>query len=254
MLDVATLACARFAASEKSESAPRWSPDGKRLAFLSDRGGKGNRIHVVGVEGGKATALETGKEAVNAFEWSPDGNRMAFVANEPLSDEEKKRRAETGDVRVVDRDDRSATLWILDLRSKKFRKIAGSPWKFNEIRWLADNRRLAVIANDRPHEDAVTERICLVEIESGTLSDVRGAHGPVGGLSVSPDGRWLAWIGPRGDGPDPHDLWLAPLDGGDARKVTGATLDRPVNGLTWNADGTMLVSFEEGFGRRLVRL
>src|SRR5215470_222404 len=68
--------------AKKSSSAPRWSPDSKRIAFVSDREGK-RQLYVIGARGGEAiqlTALETG---VSGFDWSPDGARIAFTAADP---------------------------------------------------------------------------------------------------------------------------------------------------------------------------
>ncbi|MGZ8869028.1 MAG: TolB family protein, partial [Thermoanaerobaculia bacterium] len=62
----------------KSDSAPHWSPDGKRIAFLSDRDGV-TGLYVIDVAGGEAMKLTDEKAAIRTYEWSPDGNSIAFV-------------------------------------------------------------------------------------------------------------------------------------------------------------------------------
>ncbi len=65
--------------AKKSSSDPRWSPDSKRLAFLSDRDGS-KQIYVISPAGGEATEITHFDGGVTAFEWSPDGHRIAFTS------------------------------------------------------------------------------------------------------------------------------------------------------------------------------
>src|SRR5277367_3732764 len=85
MLNVASGEFRQFTFSPKSETSPRWSPDGKTLAFLSSRGER-MQIYLIRVEGGESAALTTGKTGAAGFRWSPDGKQIAFMAAEPKSD------------------------------------------------------------------------------------------------------------------------------------------------------------------------
>ena len=78
--DRASGAARQFTFSAKSESAPRWSPDGKLLAFLSNRDEDQQQIFVMSMNGGEGRAITKGKRSVKAFEWSPDGKSIAFVS------------------------------------------------------------------------------------------------------------------------------------------------------------------------------
>ena len=68
--------------AKKSSTAPAWSPDSKRIAFISDRDGK-RQIYLIAPAGGEATQLTSIETGVNSFNWSPDGRRIAFTAVEP---------------------------------------------------------------------------------------------------------------------------------------------------------------------------
>ena len=57
---------------------PRWSPDGKQLAFLSDRSGRA-QIHVRSIDSGHETVITEGAEAPSHLSWSPDGQSIAFL-------------------------------------------------------------------------------------------------------------------------------------------------------------------------------
>src|SRR5271155_2768602 len=100
--------------AKKSSSDPRWSPDSKRLAFLSDRDGK-QQIYVISPAGGEATQLTHFEAGVTAFEWSPDGKRIAFSSTGPESKSKKDRKEKYGDFEVVEGDYTMVHLWTLNV-------------------------------------------------------------------------------------------------------------------------------------------
>src|SRR5262249_949679 len=75
--------------SQDSESTPRWSPDGKYLAFTSSRPGKarGNQVWLLDRSGGEAQQLTEVKGRLQSYEWSPDGTRLALVVGDPEPDD-----------------------------------------------------------------------------------------------------------------------------------------------------------------------
>ena len=91
MYDKKTHSPRQFTYSSKSETYPRWSPDGKRLAFLSNRGGDEQQIYVMNATGGEAQARTKGKSSVSKFAWSADGKTIAYIAPDAKSDEEGKK-------------------------------------------------------------------------------------------------------------------------------------------------------------------
>src|SRR6266853_4384343 len=104
----------QFTHSAKSEFLPRWSPDGKQLAFLSDRDEQ-QQIYAMRVDGGEASALTKGKRGVRNFAWSPDGKQIAFLAPDAKTETEEKKEKDKDDARVVDKEDKHARLWLLTL-------------------------------------------------------------------------------------------------------------------------------------------
>ena len=69
----------RFTGGASKDSAPRWSPDGTRLAFLSDRAGGKAQIYVIAISGGEARQLTALPQGAGAPVWSPDGTRLVTV-------------------------------------------------------------------------------------------------------------------------------------------------------------------------------
>ena len=128
ILEVKTRECHRFTTSEKSDNRPRWSPDGKSLAFLSSRSEK-TQIYLLHMRGGEAESLTQGENGIRSFEWSPDGKKIAFLATEPKTEEEEKKEKDKDDARVADHDDRHARLWILDVESRDIQQLTHGDWR-----------------------------------------------------------------------------------------------------------------------------
>src|SRR5580765_4344159 len=119
----------QLTASPERETSPRWSPDGRSLAFLSGRqDGDGNQVWVLDRRGGEAQRLTTIKGGIDAMEWSPDSKRLVLVVSVDLdtakTDTTKKKPV------VVDRylfkqdgtgylTTKRSHLLLLDIASKK---------------------------------------------------------------------------------------------------------------------------------------
>jgi len=238
-LQVNSRAVQQFTSSAKSEFAPRWSPDGQQLAFLSDREDT-TQIYLISLAGGEALKLTSGKNAVRSFEWSPDGKQIAFLAPEAKTDAEDKKEKDKDDARVVDRDDKHARLWLIDIEKKSVRQLTSGHWQVDEAKWTPTGDRLIVSATDHPEVDQNTNRIFSIAASDGGMQPIAAPRGPFGDLSVSPDGQAVAYLGARVEGPAPHDLYLQLLAGGPARNLTGTNIDRPIANFLWTADGPIL--------------
>jgi dipeptidyl aminopeptidase/acylaminoacyl peptidase len=246
MLTVATKELRQFTASSKSEDSPRWSPDGKKLAFLSDREDS-RQIYTLTMDGGEALPLTKGKNGVQSFAWSPDGKQIAYLAQEPKTDEQEKKEKDKDDAHVEDKDERHARVWILDVDSGKSRQVTSGKWRIGEIEWMPDGSRLIAAATNAPESDENTERVYAIALADGKLTELAAPKGPFGRMRVSPDGKWIAFVGSRVDGPSPHDLFVMPADGGAPKNLTDKTLDRPIGGYEWRPDGTLLATAQSGF-------
>jgi dipeptidyl aminopeptidase/acylaminoacyl peptidase len=249
ILQVETREVRQFTNSSKSEFAPRWSPDGRSFAFLSDRE-ETTQIYLMPTDGGEATRLTEGKNVVRAFEWSPDGKQIAFLAPEPKTEAEEKKEKEKDDARAVDRDDKRTRLWLIDVETKKIRQLTAGSWQIQEAKWTPQGDRVIVSATDHPEIDQDTNRIFSIAISDGQMKQVAAPRGPFGQLNVSPDGQAVAYLAARLDGPSPHDLYLQSLAGGPPRNLTAGGLDRPIAGFVWRADGSILALAVNGFRTR----
>jgi dipeptidyl aminopeptidase/acylaminoacyl peptidase len=242
----------QFTFSAKSESAPRWSPDGKQLAFLSDRGEE-QQIYVMRLDGGEGIAVTKGKRGVSKFEWSPDGKGMAFVAPDAKTDAEEKKEKDKDDARVADKDEKRARLWLVEVATGETRALTKASWEVDEVAWAPGGEQLYVKATERPESDQNTGAIYSVAVSDGTAKKMLAPRGPFGELRVSPNGSTVSFVGSREDGPEPHDLELLAINGRAARNLTGASLDRPVEDYHWEKDGAVVMVAANGFGNLFVK-
>src|SRR6266478_6258252 len=252
MYDAVSGVARQFTFSAKSELAPRWSPDGKQLAFLSSRDEDQQQIFLMSMNGGEGRAITKGKRSVKAFEWSPDGKSIAFMAPDAKTEEEEKKEKDKDDAKVVDKDDKHARLWILNVATGETRALTKPNWNFDELAWLSAGDRVVVKGTDRPESDEYTERIFAVQVADGTMKELVKTRGPFGEIRVAPDGKTISYVGTREDGPEPHDLMLLPVTAHAARNLTGASLDRPVLDYHWSKDGSVVMVAANGFSSLLV--
>jgi dipeptidyl aminopeptidase/acylaminoacyl peptidase len=252
LVTIASKETRRLTFTETAESSPRWSPDGRTLAFLSDRDGR-NQIYLLPMEGGEATRLTDGKNAVRSFEWAPDGKRIALLATEPRSDAEEKKSKEKDDARVVDKDDKRTRVWMLDMATRSVSQVTRDPWDISDLKWMPRGDAVVVIATDHPESEQEIRKICTVSLADGRLTTLASPRGPFGQVSISPDGGTLAYVGSRVDGPNPHDLYLQRIGETAGRNMTGSTIDRPIGSVAWQADGGLVAIVQDGFHSHVYR-
>jgi len=255
LFDVSTSSFRQLTYSEKSESSPKWSQDGKSLAFLSNRD-TNQQIYLLSMSGGEAAPLTKGKRSISRFSWSHDGKLMAFLAPEAKTDAEEKKEKDKDDARVTDKDDKHARLWLLNLADKSERALSPANYQLSDLAWFPDGKSLAVIATDHPESDQNTERIFRVSVSGdpqSSMTQLFAPHGPFGGLDIAPTGNIISFVGCREDGPSPHDLWLLPVGMHAAKNLTATNLDRPVSGYRWNKDESLVLLAADGFTRKLIR-
>ena len=237
--------------SAKDESFPRWSPDGKQLAFLSNRDDQ-QQIYAMRMDGGEAAALTKGKRSVNSFAWSPDGMQIAYLAPDPKTDPEEKKEKAKDDAHVVDKDDKQQRLWLLTVATDEAKALTDPKWEISELAWMPAGDRVIISATDHPESDEETHRIFSVALSNGARTLLLAPHGPFGDLHVSPDGKTVSYVGCRVDGPTPHDLMLLDIGKRATRNLTGASLDRAIHEHRWTKDGSMLALYADGFRNKLV--
>jgi dipeptidyl aminopeptidase/acylaminoacyl peptidase len=197
----------RFSQGSKRDANPRWSPDGRSIAFTSNRDSSdgGGQLYVIPAEGGEAKRLsDLGKESADEPVWSPDGTQIAFTARvrEATYDEEKDNK-------------------------RSPRRIRRLRYRLDSVGWTFDRRRHVFVV---PVDGSAPPR----QLTKGDYDDANPAW--------SPDSLEIAFASARHPNwdidPGTNDLFVVPAAGGSPVRVTQG--DGRFGLPSWSSDGERL--------------
>ena len=247
----------RLTSTPDGESAPRWSPDNRYLAFISGRQeGKGGQVWLLDRRGGEAQRITQVKGGISDYSWSPDSKRLALVVDEETDSVAKADTTEpkTPKPIVVDRyafkrdvtgylGSKRSHLALFDVVARKLEPLTTGLADDATPSWSPDGSRIAFARSiiDEPGKIDGGD-LYVVEANAGAeprrLTDFPGGDG--GRPAWSPDGRWIAFL--RGDEPrysayTQNKLAIVAADGSAPARVLTESLDRPVSSPMFAADG-----------------
>jgi len=214
----------RLTSSPESENAPRWSPDGRYLSFLSGRPGKakGSQIWLLDRMGGEAQQFTDVKGRLSSYEWSPDSKKLLLLmADRDPGDTDEERPAGQA------------------ANAKAPKPIVIDRYKFKQD--------VVGYLTQRP------PRIYVYDMESKKAEALTTESIEAGSPSWSPDGKWIAFLGKEGKDADRYNTWnvyvIEARAGATPRQLThydgnhaSASRARP----EWSPDGARLVYLQNG--------
>ena len=232
------------------DSVPAWSPDGKRIAFLSDRSGT-RQIHVMWVDSHEASQLTHIERAPANLRWSPDGKSIAFtvaIPDEtnllPVRLPKLPRGAQTAKPAVIvdrlswGRDGFGQTVkeytqvFVVDSTiGGTPRQVTQGNYNHSGPEWSADGKTIYVSGIRKPDAEYLRQdtEIYAVDVETGTAKALTDRKGPDREPRVSPDGKWIAYTGYDEKGYTNHlsSLYLMDSNGGSKRVWAGNLANSP---------------------------
>ena len=257
-----------------SSSHPRWSPDGKFIAFLSARDEGKTQVWLLNRLGGEAERLTDTSQDVEDFAWSPDSRQLVLILRDLSPEEldaaknksakesassEKDKKSKTQKPWVIDRlqfkldeigflDRRRTHLYVFDLAVKSLTQITSGDFDDSEPAWSPDGKLLAFTSNrSQPDPDATYDTNIWVVAAGNTdkgarLTQITTNPGADGSPSWSPDGKWIAYVTQL----DPHlfdyatkHLAIASVAGSEAKVLT-LEFDRMVSNPHFSPDGKFI--------------
>ncbi len=138
--------------------------------------------------------LTSAEEAVGAFAWSPDGRSLAFTSSDPRSEALKEREKKYTEFDVVDQDHRMSHLYIVDLETKKIRRLTSGAFTVGRFDWSPDSRQIAFDhrINGDPANSGSAD-ISVVAVSDGAVRKLVTGEGPDSNPQWSPDGSRIAF-------------------------------------------------------------
>jgi dipeptidyl aminopeptidase/acylaminoacyl peptidase len=278
IMDLATQKSARVGGEKDSAGSPLWSPDGRLLAFASNRGGKAG-LFVAHQDGSEVTSLApttgtnsplpgTGREMA----WSPDGKQIAFISSTPSA----LAAEASGDPMVISRylykpdagegltrfnDNQRLHIFVVDLASKQVRQLTSGESDEHSLDWSPDGKEILFVSNREPNQD---------EFFNYDVFALRVADSSVRRLTAtefneyeplwSPDGKHIVYRGTRRGLTDRETtmedthVWIMNADGSERREI-GAVIDNRQGAPQWGLDGnSVYFTVQERGSVHLVRL
>ena len=220
------------------DAQPRWSPDGRTLAFLSDRAApvsegkkrKPKNVFVLSLDGGEARQLTSFEDDCGDVAWSPDGRRIAFTVKDAklatMNDDAprvyERMRYKTDEGFLSDQ--RRKHVWLVDVAGSEPQRLTEGDWDDLQPAWSPDGREIAFVSNrSADRERNTVNDIHVAAVDGGAVRRVTNEIGQYGNPSWSADGATIACYGVEkalGSAARNVHLWLWPSSG----KGTGIDL------------------------------
>jgi dipeptidyl aminopeptidase/acylaminoacyl peptidase len=226
----------QFTFGESKDRAPRWSPDGKFIAFVSDRDKeKKDQLYLIAIAGGEARRLTDDALKPSAPVWSPDGMLIAYTSKIATKESKAANNVrDDSDVKAYTRLNYKSNdegLWdygwrqicVLTIADGKSRQLTRGNFNHTAPTWSPDSKTLVFSANRTANADEKNiSDLWSAPAKGGELKRLTRRKGPTLAPAFSPDGKWIAFVGHQNEYETVTEasVYVMPTRGGLAKKVT----------------------------------
>ena len=243
----------QLTAGVEGETSPRWSPDGKTIAFIAKRSGDDvAQIYVLPVAGGEAMRLTAHDAAPTALAWMPDSKALLFLAQEARTAAEKAREKAKDDVYAFDEDYKQRHLWRVELSSTPsagapsrssahVSRLTGGDFSVGAFEVARDGRRIVHQRLPNPlFGSSDRAEIWLMDADGGHAVAVTSNTVAESGAALSPDGAQVLFTAAANaafEGYHNSKVFAVGAGGGAPRLITPADFPHEVERAEWSRDG-----------------
>ena len=242
------------------DSSPVWSPNGEKIAFLSDKDGT-SQIHVMWLDTREVAQLTHVDKTPESLRWSPDGKMLVLtmfledtddILEVELPDEPEGASWAEGAI-IIDRlswrrDGRGPVpkgyshIFIMDAElGGTPKQLTSGDYSHSDPQWSMDGKKIYFSAIRKPDAEYLRgdSEIYSVDLETLDIKTLTDRNGPDRGPAVSPDGKWIAYTGYDDKNHTSHlsSLYLMDVDGRKKRLLAGNLPNSPSN-VSWSTDSS----------------
>jgi dipeptidyl aminopeptidase/acylaminoacyl peptidase len=224
------------------ESGPRWSPDGKAIAFVAKRGdNEFAQIYLLPGDGGEARPLTSHASGVSDITWKPDGSSLIFRAAEPKTGDEKAKDKVRDDVYAYEENYKHTHLWIVRVADKTETRITSGDYSVTAYELSGDGKKIAYHRAITPLlGDGPTGDVWVSNADGSAPIQVTKNGVPESGAMLSPDNSQVLFLSGSNANFETYyngRLFVAPAAGGAAHVIVGEKEPYDVDSAMWSADG-----------------
>ncbi len=233
---------AQLTVGSDGESSPRWSPDGKTVAFVAKRGEDEHaQIYLLPVDGGEAHRLTSHATDVSRIAWTPDGSALYFTASDPKTEEEKAREKAKDDVYAYDENYKPTHLWKVTVASKAESRVTEGDFSITSYALSADGTHIVYHRAPTPLLGSLAEGEVWVASSDGSGAvRLTTNTAPESDARLSPDNSRVLFMASTNARFEPYynsRLFVVPAAGGTPRPIVGENEPLDVDRAEWSRDG-----------------
>jgi dipeptidyl aminopeptidase/acylaminoacyl peptidase len=236
---------------EKNNINPKWSPDGKKIAFVSNRNGK-NNLYCLNLAGGEAERLTDLKTGINDFKWSTTGNQIAVTSSDFETEEETGNKKSGNDWFFMNENFKQGRLHLLQLNKKdkngipQITTLSKENRHINSFSWSPDDQWIAYAhAASGGVEDNTFCDISMIKISSGEVKVIANSSVGENQPLFSPDGKFIAYynLDEKGIWGGKTSVKIFALENGSVQTLAD-TPNGPAELIGWSSNGKTIYTLE----------
>jgi dipeptidyl aminopeptidase/acylaminoacyl peptidase len=240
-----------FTSGKSNNTAPRWSPDGRTIAFLSDRSERGTaQGFLIPADGGEAVQVTHVRRGVDALCWTPDGLSLSATADRRVLAGEQD---QPGDVSVASLAVRTRVIVQIEPGSGRLSVVgpaSGHVWAYA---WRPDGQQIVALVTPTNLLDD-TDRVYMVLIDPVSRAErtLVEFHRQPDALAWSPDGSRISVVGNSGQAPDDQAVMVIDAESGSINHLApGATTPTWAG---WAGASTLITASQDNLWARVERV